>query len=118
MKAALTVSETLSFQAAILGADPVRVPEAMAAWRLERLGDVRGAHLSAGQRKRACLARLNLQYRPLWLLDEPLVTLDHSAREGLNAACDAHRVRGGSIIAASHEPFLPDAKTLDLGDTA
>jgi hypothetical protein len=46
------------------------------------------------------------------------VTLDRWARERLHAACEAHRAHGGLIVAASHEPFLADAKLLDLGPPA
>ena len=87
----------------------------MKVWEIEQLNDIPGALLSAGQRRRVSLARLSLQSRPVWLLDEPLVALDRSARARLNEACAQHRAAGGLIVAASHEPFLDDADVLDLG---
>jgi len=115
VKSSLTVSETLSFHADILGAARPRVDEAMQVWEIDRLRDLPGALLSAGQRRRVALARLSLQPRPVWLLDEPLVALDRNTRARLNEVCTLHRASGGLIVAASHEPFLGDAPTLELG---
>jgi len=115
VKSSLTVSETLSFHADILGAARPRVGEAMQVWEIDRLRDLPGALLSAGQRRRVALARLSLQPRPVWLLDEPLVALDRNTRARLNEVCTLHRASGGLIVAASHEPFLGDAPTLELG---
>jgi len=115
VKSALTVKETLRFHADILGTDRARVNEAMSAWDIDRLRDLPGALLSAGQRRRVALARLSLQPRAVWLLDEPLVALDRSARARLHDMCAQHRSTGGLIVAASHEPFLEDAATLELG---
>ena len=118
VKSPLSVKEALRFQADILGAENTSVPDAMRAWDIERLSDVPGALLSAGQRRRVSLARLSLQARPLWLLDEPLVALDRNARTRLHDLCAGHRALGGLIVAASHEPFLQDASVLDLGSRA
>jgi len=118
LKPALSVEETLRFHADILGAESASVAGAMNAWGLDRLSDSPGAFLSAGQRRRVSLARLSLQSRLLWLLDEPLVALDRDARARLHDICAGHRARGGLIVAASHEPFLDDASVLDLGPRA
>ncbi len=118
VKSALSVTETLCFHADILGAERSNVSRAMKDWEIEQLNDVPGALLSAGQRRRVSLARLSLQARPIWLLDEPLVALDRNARAKLHDACAEHRTGGGLIVAASHEPFLDDADTLDLGPRA
>ena len=115
VKSALSVAETLRFHADILGAEHASVPDALKAWDIDRLRDVPGALLSAGQRRRVSLARLSLQLRPLWLLDEPLVALDRNARARLHEICAEHRAHGGLIVAASHEPFLDDADVLNLG---
>jgi heme exporter protein A len=115
VKSSLTVGETLRFHADVLGGDRAGVTHAMDAWDIGRLRDLPGALLSAGQRRRVALARLSLQERPVWLLDEPLIALDRNARARLNDACAKHRSDGGLIVAASHEPFLEDAATLELG---
>lgn len=118
VKSALSVKETLGFHADILAADRSKVADAMRVWDIDRLRDLPGALLSAGQRRRVALARLSLQRRPLWLLDEPLVALDRNTRARLHDVCATHLASGGLIVAASHEPFLDHAKTLELGAQA
>jgi heme exporter protein A len=111
----LRVAETLAFHAALLGAPRDTVAPALEAWGLAELQGHSAALLSAGQRRRLSLARLSLQQRPLWLLDEPMTALDAASRQRLLAACHAHLGQGGLIVAATHEPFLEDARTLTLG---
>lgn len=69
---------------------------------LNRPADVAGRHLSAGQRRRTALARLILEDRPVWLLDEPYTALDAEGRALVDALIAEHRSRGGSVIAAIH----------------
>ena len=111
----LRVTETLEFHANLLGASTKNVDAAIATWGLEPLAELSGGLLSAGQRRRVSLARLSLQRRPLWLLDEPLVALDTPTRARLNDICSKHLAQGGLIVAASHEPFLGDRRTMTLG---
>lgn len=58
--------------------------------------------LSAGQRRRAGLARLTLSPRPLWLLDEPTSALDKEGEAALGELMNEHLTAGGVIIAATH----------------
>jgi heme exporter protein A len=111
----LRVIETLQFHAALLGASTKRIDNAIHTWGLEQLVDLSGGLLSAGQRRRVSLARLSLQYRPIWLLDEPLVAIDTPTRARLNDVCTKHLDQGGLLVAASHEHFLGDRRTLTLG---
>ncbi|WP_291200508.1 heme ABC exporter ATP-binding protein CcmA [Hyphomonas sp.] len=69
---------------------------------LNRPADVAGRYLSAGQRRRTALARLLLEDRPVWLLDEPYTALDAEGRALVDALIAEHRSRGGSVIAAIH----------------
>lgn len=69
---------------------------------LKRPGDVPARLLSAGQRQRTALARLKLDPRPLWLMDEPFAALDMDARDALNRDMREHCGAGGAIIAAVH----------------
>jgi heme exporter protein A len=115
LRSQLRVYETLQFHAALLGAPPDNIDAAVEAWGLTPFVDLGAGLLSAGQRRRVSLARLSLQRRPLWLLDEPLVALDALTRSRLNEACAKHLEHGGLIVAASHEPFLGDRRTLSLG---
>jgi len=79
---------------------------------LARPADVPARLLSAGQRQRTALARLKLQARPVWLMDEPFSALDVDARAALEADIEVHRASGGAVIAAIHgEPgFAPSGE--------
>ena len=51
----------------------------------------------------------------MWILDEPAMGLDASARGWLAEAIGAHRREGGMVVAASHEDvFLPGCELLQL----
>jgi heme exporter protein A len=115
IRSQLRVVETLRFHASLLGAPAKNIDRALEAWGLESLADLSGGLLSAGQRRRVSLARLSLHPRPLWLLDEPLVAIDAPTRARLIDMCTKHLERGGMIVAATHEPFLGDRRTLTLG---
>ncbi len=123
MKAALSVEENLDFWSRYLAREPDRRSRTVdAALGVVGLGHVAGAPfgvLSAGQKRRAALARLLVAFRPLWLLDEPLTALDRASREKFAAAMRDHCAQGGLIVAATHEPLgLDEASTLALGGAA
>ncbi|MFD0860396.1 heme ABC exporter ATP-binding protein CcmA [Roseovarius aquimarinus] len=114
IKSALSVRENLAFWAAIFaGGD---VASALAAYALEPLAERPAAALSAGQKRRLGLARLIVARRPVWLLDEPTVSLDRDATAMFAAALRAHLAGGGAAIVATHiELGLDEAETLDVG---
>ena len=58
--------------------------------------------LSAGQKRRTALARLALEDRNLWLLDEPFNALDTEGQKLLAARIETHRASGGAVVAALH----------------
>ena len=58
--------------------------------------------LSAGQKKRAALARLLLQPATLWLLDEPYANLDRAGIALVNRLLEAHVAGGGAALVTSH----------------
>ncbi len=76
---------------------------------LKRPANVPARLLSAGQRQRTALARLRIDPRPLWLMDEPFAALDVDAREALNRDMREHCAAGGAIIAAVHGEVGMDA---------
>jgi heme exporter protein A len=119
-KAGLTVRENLEFDARFLGTgDPVAVDMAMRRLGLTDLSDIRAGYLSAGQRRRVALARLLVARRPIWLLDEPSVSLDQASTAVLATLIGEHRAQGGIVIAATHIPLgLTDAGELKLGGGA
>jgi heme exporter protein A len=114
VKRAFSVSENLAFWAEYLaGGD---VGNALAAFDLESLAHIPARMLSAGQARRLGLARLALAYRPVWLLDEPSVSLDAGARKILARAITSHIKAGGMVIAATHAPLgVKFAQNLKLG---
>jgi heme exporter protein A len=88
----------------------------IAAMGLEALIEIPVRMLSAGQRKRAALARVIAAAAPLWLLDEPANGLDADGLDRLAAAMAAHRAAGGAVLAASHQDLgLAGAREVRLG---
>ena len=116
IKAGFSVDENLAFLAAYLGGDGVKaVDEAAYAFDLEPLRHVPAGFLSAGQKRRLGLARLVLAWRPVWLLDEPTVSLDVASQGLLADAVRDHAQAGGIIVAASHVPLgVAFSRTLHL----
>ncbi len=77
IKATLSVSENLSFWAETFGNQDIS--GALTAFELTPLADRAAGMLSAGQKRRLGLARLLVTGRPIWMLDEPTVSLDSDA---------------------------------------
>jgi heme exporter protein A len=105
LKPSLSVGENLRFWAGFLGHKAADTGTALAAVGLDPLADLPAAYLSAGQRRRLSIARLLAVKRPLWLLDEPMSTLDTAAQDRLGGFMQAHVAEGGLILAATHGPL-------------
>jgi heme exporter protein A len=118
VKTSLTVFENAAFWSEFLEsamADRGRIENALRHFGLDDLVEFPAAYLSAGQRRRLGLARLLLAKRPLWLLDEPTVSLDVASTERLVSAVNEHTSSGGLAILATHLPLaLERARTLEL----
>ncbi len=108
LKAALTAEENLAFARDLLGGPGLLPRQALEAVGLGHAARLPVAYLSAGQRRRAALARLLVAHRPLWLLDEPTAALDAAAQEALLGLMRRHLAEGGLIIAATHQPLPLD----------
>jgi len=59
--------------------------------------------LSQGQQRRVALARLLLESRKLWILDEPLAALDVNAVEWFSLHLARHLKEGGMAIVTTHQ---------------
>ena len=96
VKSALTVAENLRTWAVLWGgpAAEERGGKALADFGIDRLADVPGRYLSAGQKRRLALARLLVAPAALWLLDEPRAGLDTDAERRLDRAIRTHRDGG------------------------
>ena len=86
----------------------------MRAFDLEALAARRAGQLSAGQKRRLGLARLVVTGRPLWVLDEPTVSLDAASVAQFGAAVRAHLGRGGAALIATHIDLGIEAEVLDV----
>jgi heme exporter protein A len=119
IKTHLTAAENLAFWAIYLGGGNnvgSRVERALAQFSLDALADIPAGYLSAGQKRRLGLARLAAAPRPLWLLDEPTVSLDAASVDVLVAAINAHLTSGGLAVIATHVPMaLAAAQSIRLG---
>jgi heme exporter protein A len=112
MKSALTVTENLTFWAAVYGTTPDNAAQRM---NLGHLADRPAGQLSAGQGRRLALARMLVTKRPLWLLDEPTVSLDAASVALFAGVLRDHLEGGGGAIIATHTDLgLPEAQIIDL----
>ena len=112
LKAALTVTENLSFWAAVFGQSDIA--PALAAFDLKALAGRRAGQLSAGQKRRLGLARLMVTGRDIWVLDEPTVSLDAASVARFAEAVRAHLARGGMALMATHIDLGLEAEVLDV----
>ena len=113
VKPQMTVRETLQFYAALYGSEGAIAP-ALDAAGLVRLADLPGQYLSAGQKKRVSLARLLACKRPLWLMDEPLASLDTAGKKIAAGLVEAHCAAGGIAVVATHEALGINCERLVL----
>ena len=118
IKASMTVGENLRFWAKYLGGG-ADVEPALKRLGLASIEDLPAGYLSAGQKRRLGLARLLVAKRPLWLLDEPTVSLDTVSTAVLAAIVAEHVAGGGMAIAATHIPLgIAAMRELKLGVAA
>lgn len=112
LKAMLSVTENLIFWAQVFGRRDIA--PALDAYALHPLADRLAGTLSAGQKRRLGLARLLVTGRPVWVLDEPTVSLDAAAVVQFADAVRAHLGQGGSALIATHIDLGIAAETLDI----
>ncbi len=113
LKSALSVTENLRFWAQTFGQRDIDA--AMQAMNLRELAQRPAGALSAGQKRRLGLARLLVTGRPLWVLDEPTVSLDAESVALFAGVVRDHLGQGGAALMATHIDLgLPEAGVLDL----
>lgn len=113
LKASLSVAENLQFWADVFGTSDIT--KALEGFDLTALSD-RPAHaLSAGQKRRLGLARLLVTGRPIWVLDEPTVSLDQASVQQFAENVKTHLASGGMALLATHIDLGLDAPTFDVG---
>ncbi len=121
IKPRLSVIENVSFwQRFYSGVVDIESAEAaLETFGLLNLAGFFAGHLSQGQARRLGLARLIAARRPVWLLDEPSVSLDAASTRLLESAIAAHLSSGGIAIVSTHlDLALPEAQVLELSGPA
>ena len=110
------MAENARFWSLYLGGDPRQAPMVLERLQLADLASFPAGYLSAGQKRRLGLARLLVANRPLWLLDEPAVSLDAASQALLAQVVNRHLADGGLVLAATHQAlgFSP-CRELRLG---
>ncbi len=109
----LPLYDALDFWARIDGSKTMPV---LGSVGLDHLARVPVRMLSTGQRRRATLARTLAARAEIWLLDEPANGLDIDSIAMLEGLIAVHRMQGGIVVIASHQPIAIDgAQTLALG---
>lgn len=118
LKGAETVGENLRFWRSLAESPGAPVIDALETVALAHLDDTPASYLSAGQRRRVAIARLLVDPRPLWLLDEPTNALDSASERMMGEVLSRHLGSGGLAVAASHTPLpIPPNATLAIGTT-
>ncbi|MBK5933107.1 heme exporter protein A [Rhodovulum imhoffii] len=112
LKATLSVAENLLFWARIF--DTNDITPALEGFDLVDLAGRQAQNLSAGQKRRLGLARLLVTGRPIWMLDEPTVSLDTASVALFGRAVAAHLKTGGAAVIATHIDLGFSAQSLDL----
>jgi heme exporter protein A len=102
LKPEVSARENLLFFAQ-LSSQRTRVDELLELTGLAGCADLAVRLLSAGQKRRAALARVLLSGAGLWLLDEPQTNLDKAGRQLLERAVQAHLGGGGTVVVAAHQ---------------
>ena len=102
LNADLTVRQNLGFYASLQGGTPA-LQGLLDALRLRQCADLEVRHLSAGQRRRAALVPVLLSTAPVWVLDEPMTSLDLGAAHEVRATMRALAQQGTSLVLVTHD---------------
>jgi heme exporter protein A len=119
IKSVLTPEENLAYRRLLTGPQGWRVPDPPLFFDTSALPRLPCRRLSAGQRRRVALACLEHSAAPLWLLDEPLTSLDEAGIAAVSGLLTRHLRAGGTAVVASHQPLPPTlvpAVVLKLGE--
>mgnify|MGYP005693838293 FL=1 len=100
VKPSLTVAENLQFWADIF--DNQDISSALSAFDLNEFKSRFAGMLSAGQKRRLGLARMLITNRPVWVLDEPSVSLDKASITQLEEVIKQHLQNGGAALIVTH----------------
>ncbi len=117
IKADLTPVENLRFDQALAGGGP-DLSDILRGIGLGRFMDTPCRFLSAGQRRRVALARLQACPATVWILDEPFTAIDREGVTDLTRVMAEHARTGGLLLLTTHQSVDFDScqvQTLRLG---
>lgn len=118
IKKSLSPLENLAWQMAMVQpVDVKRLLDGLAEIGLKGFEEVACHTLSAGQQRRAALARLCICDAPLWILDEPFTAIDVNGVALLERLIMRHIETGGAVILTTHQPLKREwnVKRIRLG---
>lgn len=121
IKPYLTVYENLELNCALSGIkiQPELLKTVLRTMKLLHAQDTQAINLSAGQKRRLALSRLQLARKArLWILDEPTTALDSSGQNLLADILKRHLTQGGMAIVATHHELGVESRTLHLSGEA
>lgn len=113
LRLGLTVAENLLL-ASEIAQQTIQMDQVLSDLQLHTHKDTQTQFLSAGQKRRAALARLLLMPRKLWILDEPFTALDSGSQQLLSQQIDQHVQNGGMCILTSHQAVNLQSATKEL----
>lgn len=108
IKQMLTPRENLSWYCSAGDISRAAIDSALEAVGLFGFEDELCHTLSAGQQRRVNLARLYLSEAELWLLDEPLTSIDREGVSRLGQRIVEHARTGGAVVLTSHQELPLD----------
>ncbi len=114
VKLDLTVMENLVFAQRLVGSDcdENEIKEIIRSVGLFKQRNVLARKLSAGQKRRVALARLQLEERSLWILDEPLTALDKVFVNEFEQILKKHLDNNGMLIVTTHRDLVLPTKVM------
>jgi len=118
IKAALTPVENLRIFCTLSGvafssATDNAISSALSHLSLDSQAHLACRHLSAGQQRRVSLARLILQSAKVWVLDEPLTSLDKAGLAWVENQIGQHVANGGAVLLTTHVPLNVEGVTVE-----
>ncbi len=102
LKKELTVVENLKMTLALASPGKMTIEQALAKVHLQGYDETLVQALSAGQKRRLSLARLLMTDTVLWILDEPLTSLDKQGVDLVESIMIEHVRQQGMIVLTSH----------------
>lgn len=114
IKLGLTVTENLQLAGHLALSTMESVEDVLEQWQLSIYQHSQTNYLSAGQKRRVALAKLILFKKPLWILDEPLTSLDAHSQPLFLHALENHLHQGGMAMISSHHPILINSAVKNL----